>query len=303
MFYSKIFREEAVARRSRPEPLDRRLQVTAPHEWMVLVGLGLSLLAFLAWGLFGRVERTFSAAAVVVQPGERYAVVSPVSGTVIEVLAEVGDTVERGQAIARVRLPEAERQARITQTIVSAVRDGMRDAESAELRESLIAAARSELAAVELRAGESIVARSAGSLVAYRLVAGEPVRAGQTVAWVRSGSAEAWQAFAFVSPQDAGRLAPGRDAEAPGRDAEVLVALPEQPGVNRLGARVLEVSLQPVDAPAWLADLGLAPPAPAHLLRVVLIDPPPDLRDGADGQVRIMLGRQSPAALLAGGGD
>lgn len=269
---------------------------------MVLVGLGLALLAFLAWGLFGRVERTFSAAAVVVQPGERYAVVSPVSGTVIEVLAAVGDTVERGQAIARVRLPEAERQARITQTIVSAVRDGMRDAESAELRESLIAAARSELAAVELRAGESIVARSAGSLVAYRLVAGDPVRAGQTVAWVRSGSAEAWQALAFVSPQDAGRLAP--DTEAPGRDAEVLVALPEQPGVNRLGARVLEVSPQPVDAPAWLADLGLAPSAPAHLLRVVLIDPPPaPLADGADGQVRIMLGRQSPAALLAGGGD
>ena len=49
-FQSKVFREEPVARRARPDPLDERLQVTGPHEWMVLAGLGLSLLAFLAWG-------------------------------------------------------------------------------------------------------------------------------------------------------------------------------------------------------------------------------------------------------------
>ncbi len=262
---------------------------------MVLAGLGLSLLAFLAWGVFGRAERTLSATAVLVQPGERYAVVSPVSGNVIEILAEVGDTVELGQAIARVRLPEAERQARITRTIVGAVEDEMRDVEAAALGESLLAAARNELAAIELRAGESIVAPRAGALVAHHLVAGQPVRVGETVARVRGRSADAWQALAFVSPQDAERLAPRMDAE-------VLVALPEQPGTNRLEARVLEVSSRPIAAPAWLADLGLATPAPAHLLRLVLNDPPPELlADGADGRVRIMLGRQSPAALLAGG--
>ena len=45
MFYGEAFREEAVARLSRPEPLDHRLQVTAPREWMVLAGVGLSLFA------------------------------------------------------------------------------------------------------------------------------------------------------------------------------------------------------------------------------------------------------------------
>ena len=57
-FQSKVFREESVARRARPDPLDERLQVMAPHEWMALAGLGLSLLAFLAWGAFGRCNAT-----------------------------------------------------------------------------------------------------------------------------------------------------------------------------------------------------------------------------------------------------
>lgn len=298
MFYSKVFREEAVARRSRPEPLDGRLQVTAPHEWIVLAGLCMAVLLFLAWGVFGSVERTLSATAVIVQPGDRDPVVSGVSGNVIEVLAEVGDPVEPEQPIARVELPEAERQARITRTIVDEVEGRMRDADTAtaaEVWEALLEAAR-DVEAVERRAGQSIVVPRdvRGTLVGHRLVAGQPVRAGQTVAQVLGRSADAWQAFAFVTSQDAERL------EA-GMAAQVLLALPEQPGASRLEARVLEVSSRPVIAPAWLADLGLANPVPAHLLRLVLDDPPESLADGADGRVRIVLGQQSPVTLLVGG--
>lgn len=301
MFYSKVFREEAVARRSRPEPLDGRLQVTAPHEWIVLAGLCMALLVFLAWGVFGRVDRTLSAPAVVVQPGQRYPVVSPVSGNVIEVLAEVGAAVKPGQPIARVELPEAQRQARITRTIVGAVEDGLRDADAATtaVREALLAEARNELGAIERDASQSIVvprdAPREGTLVVQRLAADQPIRAGEMVAQVVLGrSADAWEAFAFVTSQDAERLAAGMAAK-------VLLAS-EDPGADGLEARVLEVSSRPVAAPAWLADLGLTTPGPAHLLRLVLNGPPPEsLADGADGRVRIVLGLQSPAALLVGG--
>ena len=104
LFYHKVFREEAVARRARPEPLDARLQVTAPHEWMVLAGIGLSLLLFLVWAAFGSVERRLSVEAVLVRPGERHAVTSPVSGTVVETAAAVGDA-PRGGADDRPRPP------------------------------------------------------------------------------------------------------------------------------------------------------------------------------------------------------
>ena len=299
LFHNKVFRQEAVARRSRAEPLDDRLQVTAPHEWMVLAGLGLSFLAFLSWGAFGSVERGLSVEAVLVAPGERHAVVSPMSGNVIEIMAEIGDVLETGQTIARVRPPEAERQARIARRIVGAVEDRMRHAEdaAAAVQEALLAAARMELGEIEIHARESIVAPHGGKLVAHRLAPGRPVGVGETVARIRGASEDAWQALAFVSPEDAGKLTAGMDAE-------VLVALPERSGPSALEARVLEVSPRPVAAPEWLADLGLSTPVPAHLLRLVLNGPPrPSLADGAGARVRVVLGEQSPAALLLASGD
>lgn len=301
MFYSKTFREEAVARRSRPEPLDGRLQVTAPHEWMVLAGLGLSLLAFILWGVFGSVDLSLTAKAVLVQPGERHAVVSPVSGNVVEVLAESGDVLEAGQPIARVRLPEAERQARITRRLVSAVEEGMRraggSAAAPALREALLAAARNELGEIERVAGETIVAPYGGELVAHRLVPSQPVHAGETVAQVRGKTEGAWQALAFVSPQDTGKLTPGMDAE-------VLVALPGQPASSPLKARVLAVSPRLVAPPEWLVDLGLSATAPSHLLRLALNDPARlPIADGVGGTVRVVLGEQSPVTLLLAGGS
>ena len=297
LFYHKVFREEAVARRARREPLDARLQVTAPHEWMVVAGIGLSLLVFVVWAAFGSVERRLAVDAVLVRPGERHAVVSPVSGSVVETAAGVGDAVEAGQAIARVRPPEAEREARVARRIVGAVEAGMGRSEgaAAALREALLAAARRELGAVERREGESIAAPRAGELLALRLVPGQPVRVGETVAWIRDRSEESWQALAFAAPRDAARLAAGMDAE-------VLTAPPGRPGPGALAARVLEVSPRPAAAPPWLAGLGLAPPGPAHLVRLVVAAPPPPLADGAPVRARIALGRRSLAALLLAGG-
>lgn len=283
-----------MARRSRPEALDGRLQVTAPHEWVALAGLLAALLVFLAWALFGSVERSFAADAVLVRPGERHAVIAPVTGTVIEVLASAGDTLEAGQPIARVRLPEAEREARVTRAIVGAVEAETRPADgpAAALHDALVATARQTLHRVEVSAGESIVAPQGGTLVAHRLALGQPVRAGETVAQVRGRSADAWQALAFVAPRDAARLTAGMAAQ-------VLVALPEQADAGALPARVDEVSAQPVAAPEWLADLGLAPRAPAHLLRLVLDAPPqPQPADGTGARARVALGRRSPAGLL-----
>ena len=105
MFINRLFREQALARRRRQEPLDDRLQVTAPHEWLLVAGLVVMFLALLAYGAVGSVERSLSYDAVVVLPGERHSVTAPVTGTVVEVMAEVGDTVEPGQVIARLRPP------------------------------------------------------------------------------------------------------------------------------------------------------------------------------------------------------
>ena len=73
MIGKTIFREEALARRARQEPLEDLLRVTAPHEWVLLAGLGAAVLAVLAWSVFGSVERTVTLDALLVyserQPG------------------------------------------------------------------------------------------------------------------------------------------------------------------------------------------------------------------------------------------
>ena len=104
MQFQTVFREKALARRAEREAIDARLQVTAPHEWLLVSGLGVVLVALLAYGLIGRAERSLSVETVLVQPGERVDVVAGVTGVVVDVLAEVGATVARGQSIARVQV-------------------------------------------------------------------------------------------------------------------------------------------------------------------------------------------------------
>ena len=101
----RLFREEAFARRGKTEPLNGLLRVTAPREWILLVCLGLAVLGFLAWGLFGSIEQSVSARCVLAQPGDRFVVNAEYSGTVVELLVGVGDKVVAGQP-----LPGSERQ-------------------------------------------------------------------------------------------------------------------------------------------------------------------------------------------------
>ena len=56
MFYNRMFRERALQRRARQEPLDDRLQVSAPHEWLVVVALAAMLLVLVAFAVFGGIE-------------------------------------------------------------------------------------------------------------------------------------------------------------------------------------------------------------------------------------------------------
>ena len=82
MFVNRVFRERALERRARQEPLDDRLQITAPREWLMVAGLFVMVLALAAFAVFARVERTISLEAALVPPGEPAYVSTPGSGNV-----------------------------------------------------------------------------------------------------------------------------------------------------------------------------------------------------------------------------
>ena len=298
MFFNRLFREQALARRRRQEPLDDRLQVTAPHEWLLVAGLGAMLLALLVYGAVGSVERSLSYDAVVVLPGERYPVSAPVSGTVVEVLAEVGDTVEPGQAIARV-LPPVEQPRDAEADLLSgllAEQAGPDDESAADLLLLLLALAGAGETAGPA-AGVDVVSVTGGEIMALGAAPGMPVSAGEQVALVRVVAPGPPEALALVPSDDVWRL------EA-GMAAQVSVARGDRQ--DRIyPAEVADVSERGVAPPGWLEDLGVSAPAGSHLVRVPLsgVGMADAVADGSMGSLRVVLGRSSFLSLLAPGGE
>ena len=298
MLFQTMFREKALARRARRETVDARLQVTAPHEWVLVSGLAATLVVLLAYGLLGRVERSLSIETVLVRPGERVDVVAGVSGVVVEVLSEIGDTVEPGQPIARVRAPEAERWGAVLRGLPESMAnaDAAQSTAAAEGLRALLAAARSETAqrGADGFATADITTPRGGELVTLALVAGQRIAAGEFAARIRAASAGPMEALGFVTREEAMRLAPGMQAQ-------VRPAVPGAGTPGVLPARVEEVSPRVVPPPPWLTEFGLEPPARSHLLRATLEGPEPrPVIDGAGGTLRIVLGHRSFTSLLFG---
>ena len=295
MLFSRIFRERALERRARQEPLDDRLQITAPHEWLIVAGLGVMLLAVIAYGVFGRVDRTVSYEAALVLPGERHNLVSPVSGTVVDVLVEVTDTVASGQPIAYVQTSAAQHRELVIMGIIDALEESgqLMEGSQRELLQALLAVG----SAAESAAKTEIISPYEGEVVALDLAPGQAVHADASVGLVRAASAGQPEVVAFVSPEDAVRLRVGMEAH-------VNVCSPGG-GVGRVFlGRVADVSARAGAPPKWLSDQGLAIPQQPHQLRVALVGDKPDLpmADGAGVSLCIVLGRESFASLLVPGG-
>ncbi len=291
MQFQTVFREKALARRAEREAIDARLQVTAPHEWLLVLGLGVVLVAVLIYGLIGRAEHGLSVETVLVQPGERVDVVAGASGVVVDVLSEIGDTVARGQSIARVQTPEAESW----EGVLHRLRESLENPAAAE---GIRARAETAQRGADNFTTQDIVAPHDGELVTLALAAGQRVAAGELAARIRTAAVGPAAAIGFVTREEAMQLAPGMPAQ-------VRLVAPGAGAPQVLAARVERVSPRVVPPPPWLTEFGLEPPVRAHLLRATLTDAePPPVTDGATGTLRIVLGHRSFASLLFGnGGD
>ena len=295
MLFNRIFRERALAYRARQEPLDDRLQITAPHEWLIVAGLGVMLLALIVYGALGQVERTVSYDATLFLPGERHNVVAPVSGTVAAVLVEVADTVEPGQPVAYVQTPGGKHRQSVMLEIIQAL----------EQRGQLQARDRRELlnALLDVGSGDESASRSevfsprGGQVVALDIVPGQTVSAGDSVGLVRETGTGRPEVVAFVSPDEALRLRSGMTAR---------VRVGSAGGGNEriIPGRVADVSTRVTAPPGWLADRVPAIPRRSHRLQVTLLNDEPELpmEDLIGVSLQIVLGQASLASLLAPGG-
>ena len=294
MLINRLFRERALRRRGRQEPLDDRLQITAPHEWLIVAGLCVMVLALVAFSVFGRVERTVSLEAALLLPGERHYLVAPASGTVEEVLVDVTDTIAPGQAVAHIRPSAAQHWESVVVGIMNALERGgqLEEETRIELLQALLVAG----PAASSTAQTVFTSPHGGEVVALDLAPGQAVDAGAPVGLVRAASTGGPEVVAFISSRDAANLSPGMEAH-------VRLGGRGDGGGQVFHGRVAEVSARPDTPPKWLADQGVAIPEQAHLLRVALADNEQDALpdDGAVASLRIVLGRESLVSLLAPG--
>lgn len=106
----RIFRERPLERVSSPERLDQLLRVVGPRNWLALAAAALALGGALAWSLLGRVPITVEGQALLVRPRQVVAFQAPAESRVAEVAVQVGDRVTAGQALARMALPDLEKE-------------------------------------------------------------------------------------------------------------------------------------------------------------------------------------------------
>ena len=106
--FNNPFLEEAAASRNQRQQLDHLLRIAAPHERIILAGIGLVLLALVAWVLFGSVIRSVTIDGVLIKPGVRHEVISAEPGHLVKFLIVPGDRVEAGDPIAQQSVPELE---------------------------------------------------------------------------------------------------------------------------------------------------------------------------------------------------
>ena len=285
--------DETAASRSKRQQLDHLLKTTAPHELVVLAGIGLLMLLLLTWSLFGNIENGVTTDCVLIKPGARYDVVSTEPGQLLEYLVATGEHVEASARIARQSVPELARE-------IAALRDRVnlleRDAQWAGGRDdeltSLLDSAR--VAVLEMEAlrsvRETIVAQNRGEVMALQSVPGSYLLAGTPIAQVRSVSDVGDRAVLATTPRMAQRIQPGMrasvDVSAYGDDTLAL------------RGEVMSVTAGPL--PYWLVAFLSTTEETLHRIDITL-DPSPDLADGTACRARIILGQSPPVALLGPG--
>lgn len=106
-----LFRQEALQHQfTSPEDLERPFKLLRVGAWLPLFGLTIILGTALVWSFVGRVPETVEGTGVLLDPGRVRTVDTSAAGQVKEVVIALGQPVTKGDLIAKVRLPEMEKQ-------------------------------------------------------------------------------------------------------------------------------------------------------------------------------------------------
>ncbi len=103
----ELFRKAALDRLSEPEKLDRALSVVSARGWLALCALMVFVAALVVWSVLGTVSRYVSASGILLNTdGTVVDAVAADTGTLIEIIQTVGESVEKGDLVAKTENPD-----------------------------------------------------------------------------------------------------------------------------------------------------------------------------------------------------
>ena len=103
---SKIFSRAALDKLRSPEKLDTLLPITTPLTWMGLSAVALLLFSVVLWSIFGSFTEKAEGVGLIMDAAGVVNITHTQSGRIKEIATHNGDTVERGEIIAKLEMPE-----------------------------------------------------------------------------------------------------------------------------------------------------------------------------------------------------
>lgn len=107
---AEIYRKAALERLSSPEQLDKMIKITSPSLWVSFVGIIAAVVTVIIWAIFGTLPDNLRISGVYTDTNATYYVFSSGTGEITNLNVAVGDTVEKGDAIAELHDPNADSQ-------------------------------------------------------------------------------------------------------------------------------------------------------------------------------------------------
>ncbi len=105
-----LLRKAAIEKMASPEQLDMAMRVTSPWSWLALATLGTMVVAAVGASIIFEMSVKVDGDGILMRGDTVQTIQVSANGTVAQLLVDEGDTITEGQAVAKLDLPELERE-------------------------------------------------------------------------------------------------------------------------------------------------------------------------------------------------
>lgn len=241
-----IFREVSLKKLSSPEQLDQMIKVTSPRGWLALVALGLLLVGAIIWSFTGSIPTKIEGSGILLNDGGVFSLTHETSGQVLDVRFSAGDTVKKGDVIARIEQPELVIE---INSLLATLRELEKNGEESD-QEYQTLEKQVEQLRVELDYRTQIVCPIEGRLLELNMHPGSIVQPGQTLATLeRYGATVRLEAVFYVPAELAGKIQPGMEVQ-------ISPTIVNKEEYGYMLGRVTSVAEYPATAQSMMLTLG-----------------------------------------------